>query len=194
MINAEKNSRYNGCIYCTWWAGTKKVKPIWILLKQERLSGSGITWAVCKSAPRSREITTPAPNHSVFLQAGCLSCRRTNSVNALSEGKPPASGTYKTLTQYSQHIQLCYRSTHTCSITVWKRTLTRLLTSDVSSCAVYQWDGDEAAGRLGRILLNIDFRLMPELASTAAWDTNRQISCTISSDITTIFLLNLPIL
>ena len=27
------------------WAGTKKVKPIWILLKQETLSGSGISWA-----------------------------------------------------------------------------------------------------------------------------------------------------
>ena len=32
-------------------AGTRKVKPIWILLKQERVSGSGINWAVCKSAP-----------------------------------------------------------------------------------------------------------------------------------------------
>ena len=35
-------------------AGTRKVKPIWILLKQERVSGSGISWAICKSAPRSR--------------------------------------------------------------------------------------------------------------------------------------------
>jgi len=25
------------------WAGTKKVKPIWILLKQETVSGSGIS-------------------------------------------------------------------------------------------------------------------------------------------------------
>jgi len=33
----------------------------------------------------------PAPHHSVFLQAGCLSCRPTNSVKALkaksTEGK-----------------------------------------------------------------------------------------------------------
>ena len=48
------------------WAGTRKVKPIWILLKQETLSGSGISWAICKSAPRSRQITTPAAHHSVF--------------------------------------------------------------------------------------------------------------------------------
>ena len=26
-------------------AGTRKVKPIWILLKQETVSGSGISWA-----------------------------------------------------------------------------------------------------------------------------------------------------
>jgi len=40
-------------------ASTRKVKPIWILLKQETVSGSGIRWAICKSAPRSRQITTP---------------------------------------------------------------------------------------------------------------------------------------
>ena len=65
------------------WAGTRKVKPIWILLKQETVSGSGIRLAICKSAHRSRQITTPAPHHSVFLQAGCPSCRPTNSVKAL---------------------------------------------------------------------------------------------------------------
>jgi len=54
------------------WAGTRKVKPVWISLKQETLSGSGISWAVCKSAPRSRQITTPAPNHSVFYRPDAL--------------------------------------------------------------------------------------------------------------------------
>ena len=44
----------------------QKGKPIWILLKQETVSGSGISWAICKSAPCSRQITTPAPHHSVF--------------------------------------------------------------------------------------------------------------------------------
>ena len=48
------------------WAGTRKVKPIWILLNQETVSGSGISWAICKSASRCRQITTPAPHHSVF--------------------------------------------------------------------------------------------------------------------------------
>jgi len=30
------------------------------------VSGSGISWAICKSAPHPRQITTPAPHHSVF--------------------------------------------------------------------------------------------------------------------------------
>jgi len=64
------------------WAGTRKVKPIWISLKQETVSGSGISWAICKSAPHSRQITTLAPHHC-FLQAGCPSCRPTNSIKAL---------------------------------------------------------------------------------------------------------------
>ena len=54
------------------WAGTRKVKPIWILLKQDTVSGSGISWAICKSAPCSRQITTPAPHHSVFYRPGAL--------------------------------------------------------------------------------------------------------------------------
>ena len=60
------------------------LKLIWILLKPETVSGSGISWAICKSAPRSRLITTPAPYHSVFLQAGCPFCRQTNSVKPLA--------------------------------------------------------------------------------------------------------------
>jgi len=54
------------------WAGTRKVKPIWILLEQETVSGSGIHWSICKSAPRSRQITTPAPHHSVFYTPDAL--------------------------------------------------------------------------------------------------------------------------
>ena len=48
------------------WASTRKVKPIWILLKQETVSGSGICWAICKSAPCSRRITMPAPTTEFF--------------------------------------------------------------------------------------------------------------------------------
>jgi len=51
------------------WAGTRKEKQIWILLKQETVSGSGISWAICKSAPRSRQIT---PHRSVFYRPDAL--------------------------------------------------------------------------------------------------------------------------
>ena len=53
-------------------AGTRKVKPIWILLKQETVSGSGISWDICKSASHSRQITTPAPHRSVFYRPDAL--------------------------------------------------------------------------------------------------------------------------
>ena len=55
------------------------------------MSGSGISWAICKSAPRSRQITTLATHHSVFLQAGCPSCRPTNSVKALKAASTEGS-------------------------------------------------------------------------------------------------------
>ena len=48
------------------WASTRKVKPIWILLEQETVSGSGISWAICKSALHSRQITMPVPHHCFF--------------------------------------------------------------------------------------------------------------------------------
>ena len=54
------------------WAGTRKVKQICILLKQDTMSGSGISWAICTSAPCSRQITMPAPHHSSFYTPDAL--------------------------------------------------------------------------------------------------------------------------
>jgi len=39
---------------------------------KKTVSGSGISWDVCKSACRSRQITTPAPHHSVFYRPDAL--------------------------------------------------------------------------------------------------------------------------
>ena len=50
----------------------KGYKPIWILLKHETVSGSGISWAMCKSAPRYKQITMPAPQHSIFYRPDAL--------------------------------------------------------------------------------------------------------------------------
>jgi len=58
-----------------------------ILLKQLTVSGSGISWAicmgymqVCTSLQTDNHASTPLLS---FLQAGCPSCRPTNSVKAL---------------------------------------------------------------------------------------------------------------
>jgi len=60
------------CLGLSRWAGTRKVKPIWILPKQETMSGRGISWAICKSAPLSRPITMPAPDLSVLYRLDAL--------------------------------------------------------------------------------------------------------------------------
>ena len=83
------------------WAGTRKVTPIWISVKQETVSGSGISWAVCKSAPHSRQITTPATHNSGFLQAGCPSCHPTNSIKALKALQHHKHTSYSILQAYT---------------------------------------------------------------------------------------------
>jgi len=79
MICNYNNSNNNNACLTTLFPGL----PIWILLEQETVSDSGITWAICKSAHRPWQITMPAPHHSVFLQARCPSFWPTNSVKAL---------------------------------------------------------------------------------------------------------------
>ena len=71
---------FNGPLFGTTWVRGKtnlnftEAKRLWVAVAS---SGPYAT------APHSRQITTPAPHHSVFLQAGCPSCRPTNSVKAL---------------------------------------------------------------------------------------------------------------
>jgi len=73
------------------WAGTRKVKPEWILLKQETVSGSGISCIILqKSAPRSRQITTPAPHHSVFYRPDAIPAAQASQSN---EGQKVLQGT-----------------------------------------------------------------------------------------------------
>ena len=56
------NGPFSGIPRVSWYQ-----KEIWILLKQKTVSGSGISWATCKSASRSRQITMPASHHSKFF-------------------------------------------------------------------------------------------------------------------------------
>ena len=54
-----------------------------ILLKQETVSGSDISWAICKSTPRCQTDNHASTPPLCFLQAVCPSCCPTNSVKAL---------------------------------------------------------------------------------------------------------------
>jgi len=63
--------RFNGLFFRTTWVSRyQKGKPS-LDLNEARDDGvlgySGISWTICKqSAPRSRQLTTPTPHHSIF--------------------------------------------------------------------------------------------------------------------------------
>jgi len=83
LINKQQQQLFNGPLSRTTWVSRyQKGKTNLDLWEQDTVSGSGIRWAICISAPRPRQITTPAPHHSV-LQAGCPFCCQTISVKAL---------------------------------------------------------------------------------------------------------------
>jgi len=73
------------------WAGTRKVKPVWILLKQETLSGIGISWAICKSAPCSIKIT------STPTTPGWMPFQLPNQQHQITEGTSPGQRAVKWL-------------------------------------------------------------------------------------------------
>ena len=50
--------------------------------------GSGISWAICKYAPCSRQITMPAPHHSGFF-TGRMCFLPPNQQRQSTEGKDP---------------------------------------------------------------------------------------------------------
>jgi len=69
-MNNNKNTRLMAlCPGLPGWAGTRKVKPIWIYWSK---TVSGISWAIRKSAPRPRQITMPASHHSGFCRPDAL--------------------------------------------------------------------------------------------------------------------------
>ena len=65
--------QFNGPLFATarvsWY---QKGETSLDFTDEETVSGSGIGWAICKSAPRSRQITMPAPCRSVFYRPDAL--------------------------------------------------------------------------------------------------------------------------
>ena len=64
FVKAERWDTHTSGITRVSWYQKGKTK------NQETVSGSDIGWAMCKSAPHSRQITMPAPHHSSFFYAG----------------------------------------------------------------------------------------------------------------------------
>jgi len=67
------------------------------------VSGSGISWAICKSAPRSRQTTTPVHHHSIFYRPDALPAAQ--PMRQSTEGTFPVTQRQnKTVRQ----LHLCY--------------------------------------------------------------------------------------
>ena len=82
LLQTKQNKAHthtHNCFSPSWiLSGTTKVsrhqkgKTNLDLLEQERVSGSGISWAICKSDPGPRHITMSASLHSVFYRPDAL--------------------------------------------------------------------------------------------------------------------------
>jgi len=60
----------------SYWEGKTNLD----ILEQETASGSGISWAICKSAPRPRQITMPESHHWFYVSGtGPPGLSQTNS-------------------------------------------------------------------------------------------------------------------
>ena len=80
------------CLVRTTWVSWYQKGEINLdLLEHETVSGSGISCAVCKSAPHSPHTDNHASTPPLsFLQAGCPSCCPINSVKALKASRSTA--------------------------------------------------------------------------------------------------------
>jgi len=117
------------CMGLPGWAGTRKLKPVWILLKQEIVCGSGISWAICKSAPHSRQVTTPAPHQLKFF-TGRMPCLPPNQQCQSTEGRQRTVkwlhadacvwGTLHVSDQMINRVVKCLELRHlTVQVTIW---------------------------------------------------------------------------
>ena len=109
----------------------QKGKTIWIFLKQEAVSGSGISWALFKSASHSRQITTPAPTALFFYRPDALpAAKSTASKHRYYEV------TRLSLKMTMTHASVCWDNT----IFVWDCAFTgRPISTICTSCDVFPY-------------------------------------------------------
>jgi len=65
---------FHGHLDFVWvsWHHKGKTKTSLDFLEKETVIGNGISWAICKSASWSRQISMPASYHSVFYRPDAL--------------------------------------------------------------------------------------------------------------------------
>jgi len=67
------NSLFSRTTWGSWYQKGKTSLDFNEAKNGEVLGCSGIGWTICKqSAPRSRQITTPTPHHSIFYRPDAL--------------------------------------------------------------------------------------------------------------------------
>ena len=103
-ISAHTHTRLTAlCQGLPGWAGTRKVKPI--LDFTEARDGDWQWHHLGKSAPRSRQITTPAPHHSVFYRPGAFPAAQPTTSKHLRQTYRQLYLTTKQLTSFSNQLQ-----------------------------------------------------------------------------------------
>jgi len=90
---------FNGFFQDTQVSQHQKGKPFW---SKRQWGGSGISWTMRKSfAPRSRQITTPVPHHSVFT--GRIPFLPPNQQRQSTEGTVPVFNVHLGYDSYLYH-------------------------------------------------------------------------------------------
>ena len=72
VMAAENTHPFNASLSKTTQVSRYQKSKTSLDFTEETVSGSGISWAIWKSAPRSRQITLPAPHRSVFHRPDAL--------------------------------------------------------------------------------------------------------------------------
>jgi len=72
LTEVDTHTRLTALFFKTTWVSRYQKGRTSLDFTEETVSGSGIGWAVCKSAPRSGQITMPATHHSVFYRPDAL--------------------------------------------------------------------------------------------------------------------------
>ena len=73
-LRSTRTHKFNGPLSGnTWVSRYQKGKTNLDFTDAKTVSGSGISWAICKSAPRFRQITTPAPHCWIFYRPDAVS-------------------------------------------------------------------------------------------------------------------------